>query len=103
MRKLWNMVRWGSAEGPEIVIDWDKRSVTMRRMPPWMTIRLMKWISYSGNSKKSVDEMARALLRVSKKSRMPIYLAGDIQDVLEEAGLLHEESESDGRNEATWR
>jgi hypothetical protein len=88
MRKLWNMVRWGSAEGPEIVIDWDKRSVTMLRMPPWTTIRLTKWISYSGEEKRSVDEMAKALLRVSKKSRMPIYLAGDIQDILDEAGLL---------------
>lgn len=47
MRKFWNQIRWGSAEGPKIVIDWDKRSVTLQRCsvgmtyPDWVTFLLM--------------------------------------------------------------
>lgn len=47
VRKFWNSVRWGSAEGPEIVIDWDRRSVTLLRCSSRLSMRLMKWISYS--------------------------------------------------------
>jgi hypothetical protein len=46
MRKLWNQILYGSAEGPEIIIDWEKRSVTIKRLSARKTARLISWIRY---------------------------------------------------------
>jgi len=44
IRRLWNGIRYGSPTGPQIVIDWDAGTVTMRNMPERLAARLMSWI-----------------------------------------------------------
>jgi hypothetical protein len=46
MRKLWNGVLYGSDEGPEILIDWEKRSVTIKRCSRRRAVRLASWMRY---------------------------------------------------------
>ena len=46
MRKFWNGVIYGSPEGPAIVIDWENRSVTLKRCSRRRMIRLFSWIRY---------------------------------------------------------
>ena len=52
MSKLWNMIRWGSAEGPEIVINWDEHTLTFLRCSDRTRKRLISWISSNYQAKR---------------------------------------------------
>lgn len=43
LRQFLNGVRYGSPEGPAVVIDWDNRTVSYRRMPARLVARLERW------------------------------------------------------------
>ena len=43
IRRLANMVRWGSPAGPAISIDWDARTVTYHRLSVRLVRRLERW------------------------------------------------------------
>ena len=47
LTRLWNGIRWGSAEGPEIFIDWENQRVTFLRCSDRMTVRLLGWLRTS--------------------------------------------------------
>lgn len=44
LRELWNGTRWGSPAGPEIRIDWDKRTIGFYRMSNRLAARLTGWL-----------------------------------------------------------
>lgn len=46
MRKFWNGVIYGSPEGPEILIDWENRSVMIKRCSRRRAVRLASWMRY---------------------------------------------------------
>jgi hypothetical protein len=49
LRQFLNGVLYGSPDGPAIVIDWERRSVTYKRMPARLVARLERW-RHQGNA-----------------------------------------------------
>ena len=43
LRRFLNGLRWGSAEGPVIEIDWDARTVSYKRMPARLVAQIERW------------------------------------------------------------
>ncbi len=43
LRQFLNGVRYGSPDGPAVVIDWDNRTVAYKRTPARMVMRLERW------------------------------------------------------------
>jgi len=43
LRQFLNGVRYGSPRGPAIVIDWENRKISYRRMPGRLVARLERW------------------------------------------------------------
>jgi hypothetical protein len=46
LRRLLNGIRYGSPHGPAIVIDWDNRKITYRRMSARRVVQLERWRRY---------------------------------------------------------
>lgn len=44
MRRFWNGLIWGSAEGPEIKINWERSEIYLRRFPAWLGRWLLRRI-----------------------------------------------------------
>jgi hypothetical protein len=59
LRQFLNGARYGSLEGPAIVIDWENRAVTYKRMPARLVTRLEQW-RHRGNAE-AADPAGQAL------------------------------------------
>ncbi len=45
IKRLWNMIRWGSEDGPAIEIDWEARTITIHRMGRRQAARVVLWLA----------------------------------------------------------
>jgi hypothetical protein len=44
IKRMANHVWWGSARGPAIVLDWENRTISLRRLPPRHAVLVAHWL-----------------------------------------------------------